>query len=169
MSHAHGGIGDIMLNLMLFHFLNQPVDLKSCLLIQNEGKNSHFYAVHRYWGDGPSWENFCKWIWRQWQTWWAKQWARVRHLSVPQKPQRKVSISLPGVTEERYLNTAEIRHPIISVHAYEFITQHHLNWHNKSTPNFQQPFTFIAYADDLFMEVQQVTNPYWLSNSSEFF
>lgn len=100
MSYAHWGTGGIILNLMLFHFLNQVVDFKPCLATQNKDKNNHFYTVHCYYRDGPSWQNFCKWIWRHWQTWWAKQWATVRHLSLPQKPQREVS--MPEVTDGQY-------------------------------------------------------------------
>lgn len=131
------------LSLMLFHFLNQPVDFKSCLVIENEDKNSPFYLVHCYYRDGPSRENFCKWIWRQWESWWAKQWATVRHLSVLQTPQWEVSIFMPEVTDRQYLNTAEIRQLVISVHTYQFKSQHHLNWPNKSAPNFQQSIVYI--------------------------
>lgn len=31
-------------------------------------------------------------------------------------PQREVSVSMPEVTDEQYLNAAEIRQPIVSVH-----------------------------------------------------
>lgn len=117
--------------------MNQLVNSKSCLAMQKEGKNSHFYPVHCYYRDGPPERIFASGFEGSDRPDEQNNELQSDTFLCHRNLQREVSISMPEVTDEQYLNIAEIRQPTISVHTFECISQHHLNWHNKSTPNFQ--------------------------------
>lgn len=142
-------------NIMLFHLLNQLLNFKSCLVIQNEATDSQSSLSSQLllWGWAILRGFLQVNLKAVTETWWAKQWAIVRHLSLPWKSP-ETSLHLHARSD--WWTTPEYSINQTAYHVFIFIS-YVIIILTDITKVFQissdQLFIFIAHTVDLFMKV----------------